>query len=948
MKQVNINRLLASVIMLLFMAVTVNAQNAITGKVIDESGEALFGASIVIKGTGTGTVTDIDGSFRLNTSEALPVTLEVSYTGFSTEEVEVSSYGVIEVVLAAGVYVGETVVVSASRKREKVQEAPASISVVSARKLQTSAQTTDAVRNLVNVPGVQIQQQSAARINIEMRGSAGLFGTGVFPILDYRSLIGPGIGTFQSDASGISSIDLARIEVVRGPGSALYGPGVAAGVIHFISKNPIDFPGTTVEMYGGQLSTFGGAVRHAGRSENRKFGYKINAQYRRGDEFTLDLEEDADQIAKFQTSISQPVLNGEIVDVTKPGEVLLSQGDLDPDGDGNMMQDFWENTSVNATLEFRPQDDLGIFVSGGFNSASAVFYNNQGEGLTQAQEIWTQARVQKGGLFAQLFYVDNDGGTRDRPTFLYQTGLRTPVARKQLEGQLQYNFQLPSILNSDWTAGFDYRSAISDTENLVYGRNEDDDDYSIIGAYLQGKFELGSKLDLVLAGRFDQFNFLDDNSIAPRAALVYKPNPKHTFRATFNQATTPPSALEVNIDFPVSIPVPGLFDIWLAGQKESHTFDNPMIDITIPGVPDLPWGTPGLPLAVPYGAVAGQVLEQLLPLLAQDPNVAPLVPGLQAYFADPANAPAGFTGVFAPYNIFNGQPMTELSPTIPARLSTINSFEIGYKGLIADKLSVMVDWYYIERSGFTQFTAVGPTIALAGADVAGDLNAAITADMTEYLLAQGLDQATAGGLAAIIGGAFGAGGQGFDDQVSALYSIIGAVESNRMPTDDGIVHVPAGYRTFADESFDYWGLDIGLEYYFNSDLSAFLNYSYVSQNLWVPGEADDDDLPFQWSLNVPQSKYRLGVNYIPATGVRGSLSFQHDDSFFADFGQFSGDTDVKNLVDLSVGYSFDNGLAIDLTAQNLFDNEYRAFPNFPKIGRRALAKITYTFGGDQE
>ena len=268
MKQVNICKFLALFAML-FMAFTINAQNLITGTVKGDDGEPLIGASIVIKGTSTGTVTDIDGTFRLNTSAALPITLEISYTGFGTEEVTVNSYGDIEVTLTEGIYIGEEVVVSASRKREKVQEAPASISVVSARKLETSPQTTDVIRNLVNVPGVQIQQQSAARINIQMRCSAGLLCTGVFPIMDYRSLIGPGVGTFQSDAAGLSNIDLARIEVVRGPGSALYGPGVAAGVVHFITKNPIDFPGTTVEVFGGQLSTFGGAIRHAGRTPNK-------------------------------------------------------------------------------------------------------------------------------------------------------------------------------------------------------------------------------------------------------------------------------------------------------------------------------------------------------------------------------------------------------------------------------------------------------------------------------------------------------------------------------------------------------------------------------------------------------------------------------------------------------------------------------------------------------
>ena len=589
---------------LLFLAHSAIGQTTLNGNITDETGTALIGANVIVKGTSTGTVTDIDGNFTFTTTESFPIILEISYTGYSTQEVNVTSAGsAINIQLVEGILT-EEVVVSASRRREKVQEAPASVSVIGAKQLESSAQSTDVVRNLINVPGVQIQQQSAARINIEMRGGSSLFSTGVFPIMDYRSLIGPGIGTFQSDASGLSTVDLARIEVVRGAGSALYGPGVASGVVHFVTKNPIDFPGTTIELMGGELNTVGVTARHAGRSASRKFGYKINAQYKRGNEFGLDLVEDAAQIAKLQDTIWQPAITGGIVDAKKPGEILLNNKDLDPDGDGNPLKDNWWNMAVNATLEFRPADDLSVFVSGGINQSSAVFYNNQGEGLFQAHEFWSQARVQKGGLFAQVFYVDNDGGTKDRPTFLYQTGLRTPIARKQIEGQVQYNFDIPSFLNANFTVGADYRQAINDTENLVYGRNEDDDDYKIYGAYIQGKFALADKLDLVLAGRYDQFNFLKEGAFSPRAAIVYKINSKHTLRASYNNASIPPSALQVNIDFPVAAPVPGVFDVWLYGQKTAQTWTDPVIDITVPGVPDLPTATPGLPLAIPYALVA--------------------------------------------------------------------------------------------------------------------------------------------------------------------------------------------------------------------------------------------------------------------------------------------------------------------------------------------------------
>jgi len=98
------------------------------------------------------------------------------------------------------------------------------------------------------------------------------------------------------------------------------------------------------------------------------------------------------------------------------------------------------------------------------------------------------------------------------------------------------------------------------------------------------------------------------------------------------------------------------------------------------------------------------------------------------------------------------------------------------------------------------------------------------------------------------------------------------------------------------------------------------------------------------ALSIPKNKYRLGANYGPAMGLRANLSFQHDDSFESRDGQFSGTTDERNVVDLGVGYKFDNGLTINLSAQNLFDSEYRAFPGMPKIGRRSMVTLTYDLG----
>lgn len=949
----NFNQFLLLLIMgFMLVSSAAIAQNTIRGNVSDDAGLALIGANVLVKGsTSDGDITDENGNFSITTSEDFPITLVFSYTGFSSQEIEVTSDAPVNVTLVEGILTGE-VVISASRRAEKVQDAPASIAVISARKLETSANPTDPTRNLANVAGVQVQQQSANRINISMRGGSGLFGTSVFPIMDYRSLVGPGIGTFQSDNSGISGIDLQRMEVVRGPGSALYGPGVTQGVVHFITKNPIDFPGTAVELMGGELSTFGVNVRHATKVSD-KFGFKINAHYRQGKEFVLDPDDPMDslQIAKFQTQIVQPAVSNNIVDPNGTPTVLLTLDDLDTNGDGNPMSDEWFNTSINATLEFRPSAKTSIFTSGGFNSASSVFYNEQGEGLSQTNEYWGQARFQSGGLFAQVFAVANDGGTEDNPTFLYQTGNRTPVGRTQLEAQLQYNFDTESFLDANWTAGFDYRFAGQDTENLVYGRNEDDDDFSVVGAYVQGKFKLHDKVDMVVAGRYDRFNFIDDGAFAPRVAFVFKPNPSHTVRASFNRANSTVSNLQLNIDFPLSVVTPA-FDIWLYGNKTTQTFENAQTEwLLTPAIN----GFDQMPLGVPYGAVAALSNAGISAFLLADPSLAPLEPIVSGVLAPGAvvdpNLLGLFSGPLSPgFNIFDGTPLGLVDAPI-SKISTLDVFEVGYKGLVKNKLGVTVDVYHNTLRNFSQFTAISPAYKLTntgeiGNELAAGVLAQVQGPMIASLMANaGMDQATAeatfAALSPLIGGAYVQGGQGFADNIDGL-PFHATTPTDQVP-DNGVTHLAAGYRTFDKRS--YLGFDAGVEYYFSNDITAFFNYSWVEDTEFmqkVVGFEDGPDLPSY--LNIPQSKFRTGINYTPEMGFRGSLSFQHDDSYFASAGQFSGDTEVRNLVDASIGYKTDFGLAIDISATNLFNNEYRYLPNMPKIGRRALAKLVYTFG----
>ncbi|MFK7980905.1 MAG: carboxypeptidase-like regulatory domain-containing protein, partial [Saprospiraceae bacterium] len=134
-----------------YATISLFAQTTVSGVITDaELGDPLIGANVLIEGTTIGTSTDLDGTFSITSAEPLPWTVEVSYTGFSTQTIQVTdNQSNLTIALAPSALIGQEVVVSASRRREKVQEAPASISVFNARKLEASPQENP-VRNLIS------------------------------------------------------------------------------------------------------------------------------------------------------------------------------------------------------------------------------------------------------------------------------------------------------------------------------------------------------------------------------------------------------------------------------------------------------------------------------------------------------------------------------------------------------------------------------------------------------------------------------------------------------------------------------------------------------------------------------------------------------------------------------------------------------------------------------
>lgn len=245
----------------LFSAQAIAQNRTITGTITSaEDGEALIGVNVLVKGTSTGTITDFDGKYSIEVPEKS--TLNFSYVGYATQEVEVGMQSVIDIVLAKGELLDEIVVTALGISREKKALGYA-VSEVGADEIENSGQN-----NLVNAlqgttPGVYITRSSGTiggGSNVLIRGitsldpsrsNAPLYvidgieisdDTDVLPITSDKVSLGLGAssatqGNSSNRAIDIDPSDIESMTVLKGASAtALYGVRAANGAIVITTK----------------------------------------------------------------------------------------------------------------------------------------------------------------------------------------------------------------------------------------------------------------------------------------------------------------------------------------------------------------------------------------------------------------------------------------------------------------------------------------------------------------------------------------------------------------------------------------------------------------------------------------------------------------------------------------------------------------------------------------
>ena len=453
---------LSSLVFLLASFMMVNAQTkTVKGKITDGV-DALYGVNVVLQGTTTGVISDDDGNFAISSDQDFPWTLEISSLGFEGQTIQVSSENqVISLSLTTGEALDE-VIISGSRKAEKAINAASSIQILGAKEIENKSGFNSLVL-LDDMVGVQIDKHGANRSGVALRDNVDLFTTSTLVMLDYRGLNVNGINFFDADVSNLSNLDIERVEVVLGPASALYGPGVGAGVVHYLSKDPFKYPGTSINLQAGGFEKGGSFdmnmykmdFRHAVSNDENTFGYKFNLKYGENEDFDLP-----------QSSTSTFV--NEVRDA-KTGRVVKTI-------DG--YQERNSQRGADATIYYRPSNNLSITTVAGINEvASNIFISSTGETRAQQRTAFIQTRVQSGNLFVQYNYSDTANPTEDKYRgFNYRTGLTSGVESKQSQFQLQYELAFDAI-NTDMSIGVENKSSKFDTDTGTFGRYEDKDNY---------------------------------------------------------------------------------------------------------------------------------------------------------------------------------------------------------------------------------------------------------------------------------------------------------------------------------------------------------------------------------------------------------------------------------------------------------------------------------------
>jgi iron complex outermembrane receptor protein len=878
----------------------------LSGRVTAAGGAAVPGATIKLTAPNApaakGAYTDTRGRYSIKGIASGKYTLSVSAVGYQTkvmEDVDVSG-GTLNITISETAIDMDVMVVTASRTLQKASEAPASVTVVEPREIR-EAPKTNPVEHIRGLAGVDYAQTGISQQSTTVRGFNNVFSGSLLTLTDYRPAGVPSLRVNVGYFVPASNEDIERMELVRGPGSALYGPNASSGVLNIITRSPFASKGTTLFVAGGQQSLINGGLRHAGTLSDN-LGYKISGQYFSANDWEY---RDAANDLKDSNGVSRRNNAHERYNV-----------------DGGLYYTMGENTTVQLTAGM--SEAINTIEMTGLGAANGRNW----------RYTYLNAQITSGDFFAQTFYNKSDAGG----TFFLRTG--NPIVDKSslLGTRIQHAYRLNDDVR--FTYGADYFATTPETEGTINGVNENNDNYTEIGGYLQGDWRITSKLSALAAIRADRHSVINEIVMSPRVALMYKLSDNSSVRTTFNTAFSNPGTNDLFLDLLSVKDAFGLGAVnpaWSVGAwgasagRNGYAFNRTGGNVNFISQFD-PTRSNWIGLnTASAGGVWQTVTQIILPQLeAQAPaNLRPLLRPFLTGIPAPQNIKGNLATLNPTTRTFSPMGPNDLQDVSKLRQTNTQTIEVGYQGKVTEKLRVAVDAYHSTVNDFVSpLRVVTPSVFLDGASA----TAYIQPLLTGALMQQGIPQAQAEALAAqyagLIGGAYA--------QVP-----VGTASPENTPHKGDIL---LAYRNYGQLS--YYGSDVAFTYEVSPSWSVSGSASYINQNVFTGADLGDPTIIDNIALNAPKYKSAVGILHRNSSlGLSVGLKWRWVDGFYMNSGVYVGDVNAYHMMDLTAQYIIPgvDGLSFNLSATNLLDNKVEQFIGASMVGRLVQGRFTYSF-----
>ncbi len=508
----------------------------IEGALVRETGSSVGGASVVVAETGAATLTDSRGTFALSGLE--PGTYTVTFTlgdNATTETVEVG-LGVTEMRVEVDwvVSFAEMITVtSASRRAERIVEAPAAVTVVTEEEIERQASHGQVPKLLEFTPGVEVTQSGVYDYNFNTRGFNSSLNRRVATLIDGRDPSVPFLGAQEWAAVSFPLDDISSLELVRGPSAALYGPNASSGVLNLTTKSPRYSQGGSVRLTGGELSTLNADLRWAGDIGSGWYFKALGGLRDHGD-FTVSRNGAAEY--------SVPCTVSGQTDCLPQEAVPLAFEDDDQVIFGGLRFDKQLNSGEILTFEGGQATIEGPAFQTGIGRVQ----------LIDIERPW--ARFNFSAPRWNLLAYYNKRSAPEQLALSAGTNLSLETDNFNVELQGNWDFAddkgrvvLGGSYSEDSIDSFDPRQG---AQTLIF--EPVDADFQAI--YGQIDWNLSDNVKLVLAGRWDDSS-LHDSQFSPKGSLVWSVARDHTLRLTYNEAFQVPNYSEYFLQANAAPPV---------------------------------------------------------------------------------------------------------------------------------------------------------------------------------------------------------------------------------------------------------------------------------------------------------------------------------------------------------------------------------------------------------